>query len=166
MKRILFLLLVLPGLCLAGVEVHPLDFDLPSVVPRNAVRLPMYKFEVKAVDEDMQVSEVMFRHGGLSYTRDFGRLWLESNRYERSLRSSIDTDGVLRVKFWRPLIIDEGEGRMFTLYGNLNMQNGQGRSFSFGLVELAADPSLGTQTVVPRYGAYRRVLRRVSRVSR
>lgn len=165
MKKIswlVFVFLVLPGLSFAQIEVEVLSLEISAVVPRNAIRLPVAQVRLSAVGSNMGVSEIVYNHRGMSASSDFGRMWAQSDSYKRSLRTRVQTSGVVRFYFMRPMIILDGESEVVTIFASLNMKKGSsGRTFEFVLDDIVAvEASLETRITGRRSGAYRRVLRR------
>ena len=173
MKKIYFLIgifFIAPVFAEGTIEITPMETNMNRVVPRNAVRLPLSRVQLKAGDSDVFVSGMEFVLQGFSAPSDFGRVWIETSRFQRSRRTSVQTDNTLIFRFSSPILLEKNKLETITLYGNLKMKSpGTGRYFSFSPSAIESDATrvtLGIQTAARQSVTDRRVRRRGGRVRR
>lgn len=99
----------------------------PKTLPRNAVRVPVLKILVPAVDQVRILESVDLRLSGLIDTSDIGRVWIEMSNGKKSFSRSFGTDYQVTLPFRSKVIVPDGED--IDLYVVLNMQARAARSF-------------------------------------
>ncbi len=145
MKKICFLfaiLIVSPVFSAGTLNISYIQNNSQKVVPRNAVRLPLAHINFLAEEEDVLVGDIIFLLQGMSSPKDFGRMWIETDSFQRSRRTSVQTDGTVIFRFPTPVLLEKNKRKDITLYGNLKISApGTGRTFSFVPFALETDAS-------------------------
>lgn len=146
MKKILLLSLLLslftPLLVQAqipeGVVVFSQGPNLGSV-PKNAVRLPLLSITVRP-DYEMLLSDLTILREGLSDNSQFGSIWAETDRYQRTMRRSLLNDDTVTLEFRNPALLPGNKTSYITVYGNME-DSRPGNTFRFVLNNLTLIPT-------------------------
>jgi len=146
MKRLFFslavLLLAVFTLNYTTVEAKTLEVQAISqsngVLPKNGVRIPLVRINVRASDEDVTIESMTFTRSGLSSNEDIDRVWLQRD-YSRLTRSrSFSNDDELTLEFTKDFVVKAGTTEQFYLLANLSVE-GSGRSIQINLAGVEAD---------------------------
>lgn len=139
-KKIFLLLvfLVSPVFAVGTLEVDIGPDPISRVVPRSAVRVPVVKLALRAGESDVVVDTLVLRQSGLSTVGDVGRMWAETDRYQRTMRSHVQTDGTVTLRWRNPVRVAAGETVRVRVLANLNFKK-SGRTLRFDVIEIGTD---------------------------
>lgn len=110
----------------------------PSVIPKSAVRVLVAEYLLTALDDDVVVDRFVLRQAGLSAPSDIERIWAETQNFQRTLRSSVQTNGSAELRWRQPVRIVEGELLRVRVLANLDTQK-SGRTLRFDLYGIGTD---------------------------
>ncbi len=113
--------------------------DIPqSVLPSNAIRVPIAEYQFFAKDEPVEITGLEMLRTGLSSNENFGNVWAETDYFERSLRTRFQYDDMAHIKFRQPIVIYPGESRQVIVFVNIEEMQ-YGRTAQFHLTGLWTD---------------------------
>ena len=138
----------------SGISVDVDTFRVDPL-PRNAVRVPFLDINIKA-EQDVYINEIIVRQFGLSDNEDVEGVYAEGD-YQRSHKSSVDNDGLARLRFRNGVHLRSGERETFTITANLDVK-GYNRTLGFELVDIITEFGSRSNTrsvLAPAYGGSR-----------
>lgn len=113
-----------------GVMIRTYGPNL-GTIPKNAVRVPLFRVSLKP-DQNTLLYDLTIRRNGLSDSSQFGNLWAETDRYQRTLRRSLLNDDTATLEFRSPVELWADEYTSVYIYGNMDDAR-PGNTFWFSL---------------------------------
>ena len=124
----------------AAGTLRVLSTPFEGIVPTNGINIPFLSLRLTAGGPDVSISQIDVRLTGLSSFDDIESVRATAG-FKRSMKSSVQHDGIARLRFRRPLVIPEGITQEVIITANLDIQGG-GRTIGFVLEHIETDSIL------------------------
>lgn len=117
-----------------------------QAIPKNGSKVFIMALDLTAGDEDARISNLVFKHVGLSARSSISTLWVEVNGVRLTSPRSINSDSLVNMPLSTPYTVRAGETVTAKVYMSLNSTNpttGDQIAFQLSEVETTGGEVLG-----------------------